>query len=228
MKKIICLSTLISLIFITLSCSGGGDDEVVEMFTVTGTVNFTDPAYWSDQEDIRFGVFKIGESQALSSVKIIKTATGKGSFTLKNITKGTYDFKIYLAKNQLNILNLIPYATQSISKNSVLDEINMTLVSYDRVQKQVFNSCMLCHGASSGEIAANLNLTKNESYSNLVGVSSKNSSLLRVKPFSVTESFMINVLQMKGLNFDHPASVNVSEGSLKLIENWIQKGALND
>lgn len=228
MKQIIYLSTLGSFLFLILSCSSGAGDEVEEMFSVSGTVNLTDPTYWSDQEDLRFGVFKIGETQALSSVKMIKTADAKGSFTLENITKGTYEFKLYLAKNGLNILNLIEFGPQDITENRVLEQKTMTLVSYTRVQKQVFNSCMLCHGGSSGEIAANLNLTKQESYSNLVGVPAKKSSLLRVKPLSVSESFIIKVLQTQGISFDHPASVNVSEGSIKLIKNWIAKGALND
>jgi len=228
MKQIINLSTLVSLIFLTLSCSSGSSDEVVEMFTVSGAINLTDPTYWSDREDIRFGVFKTGDTQALSSVKMIKIADEKGSFILKNITKGTYEFKIYLAKNGLNVLNLIEYGSKNVTANKVLEEEHMTLVSFDRVQKQVLNSCMLCHGGSSGEIAANLNLTKEESYGNLVEIPSENSSLLRVKPLSVNESFIVKVVKLEGLSFEHPASVNVSEGSINLIENWIRKGALND
>lgn len=228
MKQIIRLTTLGTIIFLILSCSSSGGDEVVELFTVSGTVNLTDPTYWSDQEELRFGVFNIGDTQPISSVQMIKTVDDKGSFSLENITEGTFEFKVYLAKNGLNILDLITYGSKSISANSVLEQKNMTLVSFSRIQKQVFNSCMLCHGGSSGEIAANLNLTEEKSYSNLVGIQAKNSSLVRVKPLSVEESFIVKVLQTEDLIFDHPASVNVSEGSINLIKNWIIKGALND
>ncbi|PCH73977.1 MAG: hypothetical protein COB98_10270, partial [Flavobacteriaceae bacterium] len=86
----------------------------------------------------------------------------------------------------------------------------------------------ICHGGSSGEIASNLNLLAGKSYSDLVSIAAKNSDLLRVKPFSIKESFMVKVLNNKGLSFEHSASISTTNESKKLIENWILKGAFND
>ncbi len=228
MKQMIKISGYLAVFLIALSCSSGGGDDVSEVYSVSGNVIITDMDYLTDNEDIRFGVFNAGETQALSSVKLAITAQGKGSFYMKNIKKGSYEFKIYLAKNGRNIVNLLVYSSQSVKEDLVLKEKNMTLVSYRRVQKQVFNSCMVCHGDSSGEVAANLNLLPTYSYNNLVNVKATNSSLFRVKPFSTKESFMINVLHVDGISFKHQASISASASDKKLVENWIRKGALND
>ncbi|PCH74401.1 MAG: hypothetical protein COB98_10090, partial [Flavobacteriaceae bacterium] len=106
MKKITKIGSLMASLFFILSCGGGGGEEVEEVFAVSGEVTITDAEYWSAQEEIRFGVFKPGKMNPFSSVKLTKTSDGKASFYVKDIVAGTYEFKIYVAKNGMNTVDL--------------------------------------------------------------------------------------------------------------------------
>ena len=99
------------------------------------------------------------------------------------------------------------------------------------IQEQVFDvSCALagCHAGSFP--AAGMNLSAESSYSNLVNVTSKrNSNFKRVDPGNSANSFIIKMLRNTGENtLQMPPSGKLSDGTIQLVESWIDDGAKNN
>jgi len=224
MKKL----TIISLILIIVFSSCKKDEKIKKTYSISGITNVKDKEYWSDIQEIHIGIFNTDNQRIIKSSKIENLTNSTLKFSLNGIVEGTYQVKIFVYDRGQNKSTLIDYGTKSINQDLDLNEQALVLISYRRVQSQVFNSCIHCHGASSGELAGGLSLIPNVSYKNLVNKASKNSTKLRIKPFDIENSFLINVANRKNINFDHPASETVMNGDKELLENWIIKGALND
>jgi hypothetical protein len=96
----------------------------------------------------------------------------------------------------------------------------------------VFNStCVVCHqGAGQG----GLSLEPGKAYTNLVGIKSTESSLMRVQAGSPDQSYLINKLQgtqiqAGGQGAQMPLNgTPLSSAQIELIRQWISQGALNN
>ncbi len=224
MNRIFRYAILGALILVFAQCS---KDEVIPSFTVSGSVAISDLEYWPQNQQVLFGLFLGNAKQPEYSQVITKPVASIMNFEIINVTKGSYIPKVYIAENQIFKAELVNFGEMTIEDNLILSNKTFALNTYSRVQEQLFNSCLQCHGAST-EIAADLNFYTDKSYNLLVNVSSKNSDKLRVKPFDNNNSFLIQILMKDNLSFDHSASTNATSGDLELVKNWIEKGALND
>jgi hypothetical protein len=94
----------------------------------------------------------------------------------------------------------------------------MLVDTFDSIQANVFTPlCAGCHGGSSP--ASNLDLDAAHSFDDLVGVpSTEQPSILRVKPFDPTDSYLIIHMQKEGDGA--PAS------DIPVIAQWISDGAM--
>ncbi|MDR1668085.1 MAG: hypothetical protein LBS03_10435 [Bacteroidales bacterium] len=108
-------------------------------------------------------------------------------------------------------------------------EIPLTKVSlqlkYEKIQ-DIFerNTCTACHGTESGY--SGLLLGAGPSYGSLVGKPSRNSPKMRVEPFSVSNSFLMDVLTYDTLQLSHPhSSIMYSQDDQNLLKAWIERGA---
>jgi len=96
----------------------------------------------------------------------------------------------------------------------------------------IFNSsCVVCHqGAGQG----GLTLEPGKAYTNLVGVKSIESPLMRVSPGSPDNSYLLNKLQgtqtqVGGSGLQMPSGAPpLSSAQISLIQQWISQGALNN
>ncbi|HPR89394.1 MAG TPA: hypothetical protein PL181_15365 [bacterium] len=83
-----------------------------------------------------------------------------------------------------------------------------------------------CHGTTSTQ--ANLLLTADHAYSNLVDVASFESpTLKRVKPFDSANSFLMRKLNGTGTNFMPPAG-KLAQTRIDSVAAWINRGAANN
>lgn len=187
-----------------------------------------DPEFWPNGQDVIFGIFKPGNYIAEKYIELTKPEEDILEIVLKDIDPGEYNCKLFLSVNDQIIAVLAEYGTEEFSENTVLSEKSFSFISLNRVQQQVFNSCITCHGSSSGQAAAELILLEGMSYGNLVNTEAKNSEMLRVKPFSPDESYLVNVLNMEDLSFDHSASSSLDNDDIALVISWIEKGATAD
>ncbi|MDR1500527.1 MAG: hypothetical protein LBI58_06050 [Tannerellaceae bacterium] len=108
-------------------------------------------------------------------------------------------------------------------------EIPLTTVQleldYGKIQ-EIFerNTCTACHGDESG--GGGLLLAAGRSYESLVNRKAYNSPKMRVEPFSVQKSFLIDVLTSDTLSLSHPhSSIIYDQDELNLLRAWIERGA---
>ena len=99
----------------------------------------------------------------------------------------------------------------------------IALADYGRVQEQLFTAkCIACHGGSNFT-AANLNLTADNSFDNLVGVQAQCSSQNRVTSGNASKSFILDVLlDRELLSTDHTEMVK--DDDINLLRAWVNNG----
>lgn len=215
--------------FILFSCTHEYVEEVKNSWRIDVAISFADPQFWPEGQQMRVGVFDTYSSNnVLKSVLINRPSDSTISVSMSDVAEGAYRLKLYLTEAGIYKADVADLGLLEVIDNSQNSYDDIRLLTYERVQKQVFNGCQLCHGGSSGDIAANLNLTADHSYSNLVGVDAhKFPSMKRVLPGSSDYSYLINVLN-KNIDFDHPASSSATAPDRQLIIDWIKEGAKND
>ena len=135
----------------------------------------------------------------------------------------------------LSLLNKSRRIVHHFFKHSVADlgdqvlslpEENIKMISYNRLQQQLFNlKCVACHGGANFT-AAGLNLTESRSYGKLVNVSSTvEDSKLRVHPGMPSKSFLLEILMDRdAAGTDHTEMVDSDD--VNLVKLWIEAGSL--
>jgi mono/diheme cytochrome c family protein len=86
-------------------------------------------------------------------------------------------------------------------------------------------NCTACHGTENG--AAGLPLGDGVSYAHLVNQASKNSEKVRVQPYSIQNSFLMDVLTDEALNLS-PSHSTLYPDDINLLKAWIAAGAENN
>lgn len=192
-------------------------------------LSFSDAQYWPEGQQIRVGAFATNDAKnPVTSIGVGKPSGENIQVAIGAVPEGTYQFKVYVTENANYKSDIANLGEKVVNSDLTLSETGIKLVSFDRIQRQILNSCILCHGGSSGQLAANLNLMPGKSYAQLAGVPAyKNSSFLRVNLGSATYSYLVKVLN-KDIDFDHAASSSATVADKQLITDWINEGAKND
>lgn len=111
------------------------------------------------------------------------------------------------------------------------DPIDPT-ATFTRVQNEVFSpTCAVvgCHGSIGTQ--EQLNLSAGQAYANTVGRASvEMPSLLRVAPNDPSNSYLYRKVTGAGITGDRmpQGSPPLSDAQLKLVRDWIRRGAPND
>ncbi len=223
----------INFIIITLllfvSCTHEYEPAVENNWRIDVSLSFDDPEFWPQGQELRVGVFEEGNlKQATESVLVNKPSDKSTTISLNNVAQGIYNLQLYLTENGIFKVVLADLGEVTVSDNVYFESESITLLSYSRVQNQVFNNCQLCHGGSSGDLAASLNLTAGNSFEALVNKTAQNNSAMkRVLPGSANYSYLVKVLN-KDIEFDHAASSSATKPDKQLIIDWINEGAKNN
>ena len=132
-------------------------------------------------------------------------------------------------KNLLLILFLLVACTDDITSPADSDSPASGLTaSFSSIQELIFSSNCARSGCHSGATPREgLNLTSGNSYSNLVGVASNQSNLLRVKAGSSSESWLVKKITADGTSI-MPPSGSLMQATIDTIITWIDRGALNN
>ena len=198
-------------------------------WNIRAELSFADAQYWPSGQQVRLGAFASGDTKnPVASIGIEKPASGKTEVAIGAVPQGTYLLKVYVTENTVYKADVVGLGDFAVNSDLAVTKSEIKLVTFSRVQQQILNSCILCHGGSSGELAANLNLMPGKSYDQLVGVTAyKNSSFLRVNPGSGNYSYLYKVLN-KDIDFDHAASSSATSADKQLIFDWINDGSKNN
>ncbi len=182
--------------------------------------------------EIYMGAFDDESSVPLTSKIIAKPKENANvNITLDNIPNNTAFIRLCLAQSDKKIIHVF-YETPAIltSTNKItIQEQQINLLEYNRIQQQVFKQCIACHGGSS-KAAANLYLIPDSSYGNLVDRHATKSAKKRVEAFSVEGSFLVDVLTKSkdevGLSYPHSTGLSsLKKEDVTLVEEWIKDGA---
>jgi hypothetical protein len=198
-------------------------------WNIRAELSFADSQYWPSGQQIRFGAFVNADTKnPVASIGIEKPASGKTEVAIGAVHEGTYLLKVYVTENTVYKADVVGLGEFPVNSDLAVTKNEIKLVTFSRVQQQILNSCILCHGGSSGELAANLNLMPGKSYGELVGVPAyKNASFLRVNAGSGNYSYLYKVLN-KDIDFDHAASSSATSADKQFIFDWINDGAKNN
>jgi len=223
MNKSILLFLGILCSCILVSC--GGSDSPSPSYTIKGKVQIEDIQNLPASQRIEFGLFDNNGFNIKQRSQLQNISQNTFSFNIKNIN-GSYLMKLFISENGIYKSDIHVFSETEINQNLNLSANELKILTFNRIQQQVFNRCIQCHGVSE-EIAAGLNLQEGNSYANLVNIKAKNSTKNRVEPSSSENSFIMQVLNKQNLNFDHSASTSATKGDIELVKNWINTGALN-
>lgn len=220
---------LLTGITILLSACSDNVPEVTSTWKIEASFNVVDPEFWPTGQEVRLGVFDSNNLQIpVQSVALASSAGSLVDAVLPKVEEGSYTLMLYLVEGSIFKSILKDLGTVNVNQDLIMESEEITFLTFERVQSQVFNSCITCHGGSSGEPAANLSLLENHSYANLVNVAAKNNAaMMLVKPEDAGNSFLVKVLN-KDVNFDHRASTGATPADKQLIVDWINNGALNN
>jgi len=198
-------------------------------WNIRAELSFADEQYWPSGQQIRLGAFAADDTKnPVASIGIEKPVSGKAEVAIGAVPEGSYQIKVYVTENTVYKADIADFGEFRVNSDQALTKNEIKLVTFSRVQQQILNSCILCHGGSSGQLAANLNLMPGKSYAQLVGVLAyKNSSFQRVNAGSGNYSYLYKVLN-KDIDFDHAASSSATAADKQLITDWINEGAKND
>lgn len=229
MKRRILSLQFLGLILLFASCTHEYEPAVENEWRVDVDLSFVDAEFWPDGQQVRVGVFdETSDKQAISSVQVSEPDESTASVSMSQIPEGNYLLKLYLVESSIFKVTLADLAEINLNDNLSIESDPITLLTYTRIQNQIFNKCQLCHGGSSGDVAANLNLTASQSYEQLVNMQAEMApSHTRVIPRSSTYSYLVQVLE-KNIDFDHDASNSITPADKQLIIDWIDQGAKNN
>ncbi|GHT71181.1 hypothetical protein FACS1894155_01070 [Bacteroidia bacterium] len=215
-----------------ISCDSGDiypeEKRIEEMkMSVNAVFHFENDEAFPQNYRIIWGAF-VGTSPYPLVCEVVGKPTAKTwrAASLQTVPKGTTHMALALVeKNE----NKVKYVFKKFFPDNSSTEMNISetidLATFERVQAQVFTpQCIQCHGA--GGLAAGLDLTEGNAYSNLVGVPSNadNSPKNRVTKYNLQNSFLLDVLTTRPptVTTNHTTlSTLDANDDVNLIRTWI-------
>ncbi|MDR2425190.1 MAG: hypothetical protein LBD59_10790 [Prevotellaceae bacterium] len=231
-KNIIKIPFLLCWIagFLLAACDSGDiypeKKHVEEMkMSVNAVFHFENIEAFPQNYRIVWGAF-IGTSPYPLASEIVSASESWEAEPLQSVPKGTSYMALALVE-KTEIKAKYIFAKFPIDNSSTAMNISETvdLARFERVQAQVFTpQCIQCHGG--GGLAAELDLTENNAYANLVDVPSlaDNSPKNRVTKHSLQNSFLIDVLttQIPTVTTNHVTlSTLDADDDIALVRAWI-------
>ncbi len=197
-------------------------------FRFTGTAGFPESEYYQ----LVLASWRTGETHPISFKKITeKPAEGSTvEVSLTNLSDETnYVSLALIDKGKKLIYTFYEYSVAGLGNEIVtLPAEDIYLLSFSRLQAQLFSTkCLACHGGSAFK-AAGLDLTPGHSHASLTNVSSTtHPGVLRAKPGDVRNSLIATVMHERNIvRTDHTEMVNADD--IALLEGWIAGGCASD
>jgi hypothetical protein len=146
--------------------------------------------------------------------------------TFSHVPSETKTMAIILLNNRKTVYKFTEVNIDTSKDTVRTGMLTFNLLHYERLQNQLFNQCITCHGGSESA-ASNLYLTPGKSYEMLFNYPSTiHPDKKRVLPGNVSESFIVNVLkEAASVEYDHTKLSSLKKDDITLLEEWIEAGA---
>lgn len=229
-----------ALVTALTACDDGAVNEKVIQNTgdgynikIIGTFNGVNT--WSGKYSVAAACYEENAEYSISQRVIPASAEGEqDTIVLSNVpsTVKTVELAVVnsLRKRIATIHSFTIPEGQSKNDTIKIEVGNTDLSMFSAINNGLFQNttvnCAQCH--SSAHAAANLDMTSDNAYNSLVGVTAhKNEDYMRVKPGNADESYLYKVLT------EEPAEVHYSHGALmadhqtmlEILKAWIDGGA---
>ncbi|MDR1517230.1 MAG: hypothetical protein LBS52_03880 [Dysgonamonadaceae bacterium] len=228
--KIMFLQALIGGLFV--SCDSGDiypENKMERNDNITVTANFILSGN-ADTENYQLYFAAFEENNALPIVwtKVAKEDDGTTvNVTLDNVPPQADSVRLCLLSiGRRAIYSFASYGIDKANGNIEIPLENISLkMNYYKIQNiYERNTCTACHGTESG--GAGLLLGAGKSYENLVNHPATNSPKMRVEPFHIENSFLIEALTSDTSSLRHPHHTMMhNQDDLNLLKAWIERGS---
>lgn len=217
------------LFIISSSCDSGDiypEDEEYSGRNVSITLHFSEKNTWPEEYDLKLAAFGENGETPLTTLLVEQSEESSGTYLMHNVPFEARTIAVSIMNNRKWVCNL---SEQQISGNETditLSDMNVNLLQYNRVQKQIFNQCTACHGGSSFA-AGGLYLTEEKSYDALINkVSSTHPDKKLVEPGLPNSSFIVTVLtDAQATQTNHTTLSSLKNDDITLLKEWIKEGA---
>ncbi|MBQ0023951.1 MAG: hypothetical protein KBT29_12030 [Prevotellaceae bacterium] len=241
MKKNICIFLSLFLPLLTACDDGHVDDKVFidenECYNVVFTGDIKGTTSWPKEYSIVIAGFN-EESDYSVIQKSLPLDSKEGehiTISMSNISTECTTIEIAAVTSlRARVATLYSYsidASQRTDDTIRIDAGYIDATAFSAINKSVFNdsyfSCARCH--SGEKPIANLDLSSEYSYNNLVNVQSKcNPEMKRVTPGDAGNSILYKAITDGAcIRYSHPSLFTESNHTrmINLIESWINEGA---
>ncbi|GHT80112.1 hypothetical protein FACS189467_1350 [Bacteroidia bacterium] len=173
-----------------------------------------------------FGAFEENSSSPLVWTSVMETAGDEPvRVSLSSVPKAARTVKLSLFT--VGRKAIYDFYTFDISTALEAIEIPLTdvslLLKYNKIQEIFGKNCTACHGTERG--GGGLLLGDGVSYAALVNQAATNSEKVRVEPYSVQNSFLMDVLTDEAIKLSQPHSTILYADDINLLKAWIAAGA---
>ena len=233
---------LILFTFILTSCDSGDIAEQIHNTTDSGrTVKLTGTFVGIDSWESKYAVSLAGFSTGNNYAQVVRTIPNTTSDNTKveliqsNISNDINTIELAITNRlrerilTLASVNLDDYTDE---KDTIhLDVGTIDVSRFGALQIGLFDkACIQCHGGNGGAGAANLNLTRNNAYAQLVNkASTRKEGMMRVVGGDAQQSLIHQLLSEGGENLLHMNHTEILSNQFKenqnevrqLIDEWI-------
>lgn len=236
-KQINNLIFAVGLVLLTLSAC---DDGPIRKSTIgtthsgytaklTGKISGIDT--WNDYYQVVLAGF--GDSEyAITQVTVHTDDAGNAIAILSDVGRDIKTVELCVTNTlRKRIYSYKVEQVTSIAEDTIRLEVgDINLSMFSAIQEHIFTPhCMTCHGGGE-EPAADLYLTADKSFENLVNKPSTAIEGIRVIPGDTAQSVLHNAItpgKRIGLKFDHEQIIT-SRDERRVIDEWINKLQVND
>lgn len=239
-KKITGIMLFASIVTAFTACDDGYVNETVAKkastgynVKVIGTFNGVDT--WAGKYSVALACFDEGNDYSVSQ-KVIPASVegGQDTIVLENVPSTVKTIELAVVNSlRKRIATVYSYTIpegQSARDTIMLEPGSVDLSMFAALNDGLFQNttvnCAQCH--SSSHAAANLDMTSENAYNSLVGVTAhKNELFQRVKPGSSDDSYLYKVLtdNAEEVHYSHAALMADHQTMLSVLKAWIDGGA---
>lgn len=237
-KKIsLAISLTMTIILGYTACDSGDiypkEEEYEKIYvSISASFAFKNIDAFPDSYNILFVTYESKDDLVPLSYKEIAQPSADGivNVSFPNLPEGTKGIGVWLTDKTSNKKMFSFYENnfeETPKEDIVLPAQDINLITFGRLQRQVFNQCIACHGGGASA-AAGLYLTEGKTYEHIVNVQAKhNSAKMRIKPGSILNSYLIDVLKGEALAPMHGSLSSLKDDDVSLVEEWVENGAEN-
>ncbi len=215
------------------SCDSGDiypKETVYDGITIETELHFTGVGAWPEDYQLILAAYGDDTENPVASQSIDQVSTDGESvkITFANVLTDAKTIAVSMVKSRKLVYKFTEALLTEGEKKVELPVQEVNLLTFNRLQSQLFSQCAACHGGST-TASAGLYLTEGQSYNMLVNHPAVHSTKMRVAPGLISGSFIVDVLGgSTDVKYNHSKLSSLKAEDVVLLKEWIENGAKNE